>query len=152
MRYRWWDKTLLCAVSLYSEILNICLVQPRMITRSRGVHVLGIWLCPDWAPLKHITADLSGEKDRGHLSQPITIQYGCSRFVERSGDSLLYVCNGCSSAYPSWCREDKGSERALLYITNALLILLLLLPFMASAACSHLGTSVWQCTRLVRCD
>ena len=53
-------------------------MRPSCTTRSIGVYSCGAKPCRECDPLTHITTERSREKERWHLSQPITLLYGCS--------------------------------------------------------------------------
>ena len=60
-------------------------------TKSIGVYSCGARPCRERDPLKHITAERSREKEKWHLSQPITILYGCSLLAAIAVASRLYA-------------------------------------------------------------
>ena len=56
-------------------------MRPSCSTKSTGVSMCGAKPCLERDPLRHITVERSSEKERWHLSQPITLLYGCSRLA-----------------------------------------------------------------------
>ena len=53
-------------------------MRPSCTTRSICVYSCGAKPCREHDPLRHITAERSKEKERWHLSHPITLLCGCS--------------------------------------------------------------------------
>ena len=66
-------------------------MRPSCSTKSTGVSMRGANPCLERDPLRHITVERSSEKERWHLSQPITLLYGCSRLAAMRVASRLYV-------------------------------------------------------------
>ena len=66
-------------------------MRPFCTTKSIGVYSCGAKPCWERDPLRHITAERSREKERWHLSQPITLLYGCSLLAAMRVASRLYA-------------------------------------------------------------
>ena len=66
-------------------------MRPSCSTKSTGVSMSGAKPCLERDPLRHITVERSSEKERWHLSQPITLLYGSSRLAAMRVASRLYV-------------------------------------------------------------
>ena len=66
-------------------------MRPSGSTNSTGVSMRGAKPCLERDPLRHITVERSSEKERWHLSQSITLLYGCSHLAAKRVASRLYV-------------------------------------------------------------
>ncbi len=66
-------------------------IRPSRSTRSTGASKWGTNPCLERDPLRHITVERNRENERWHLSQPMTLLYGCSRLVEMRVARRLYT-------------------------------------------------------------
>ena len=66
-------------------------MRPSCTTRSAGVSTRGANPSLERDPLRHITVERNSEKERWHLSQPITLLYGCSLLAAMRVASRLYA-------------------------------------------------------------